>query len=459
MDSAALHIAIDRSHKPIYRQILAELQRLVGDGQLPSGSRLPNQKHLAAQLGVNIATVNRAYREAVRRRLLVSSPRRGTHVAPQAGFLVGWNGLQGERAGLIDMENNAAPIDLPMRSVSDVFSEISRQDDLRHIYGYGPIYGREEHRRALSGWLQRHDLLAEPDRMVLTAGAAHAIYLLLSVLSRPNDVLVADDLSFPCLDELASLFSLKVRALRRIGGRIDLEHAGALFLRHRPRFLFVMPDFASPTTEYLDVPERQELARLCRKTGCLVIEDSVHLGLVEPKGPPIQSLLPQNSFFITSFSKIIAPGFGLGTVLCPDREFTERIGRRLGIVNRMASPIMGEIAARLIGSNEIVRILGFVRSEYRTRNRIASEVLGSLDLRADTYGTHFWVELPAEVNATQLADRLRRSGVSVLPDRVFASTGKPGRSGFRATLGALPRRNQVIRGCQIIAEALAGAAP
>lgn len=457
MRDSALDIAIDHSARPIYRQILEQLQALVTGGTLAAGARLPNQRELAQRLNVNIATVNRAYREAVRRRLLVSTPRRGTHVAPQAGFLVGWNGLQGERADLIDMENNAAPIDLPMRSMSEVFTEISRQDDLRHIYGYSSIYGRSEHRKAMASWLTRHGVSADANHLVLTSGANHAIYLVLAVLSRPNDVIVADELSFPCLDELSRVLNLRLLPLRRIAGRVDLDETARLFSEARPRFLFVMPEFASPTTEYLDETERQELTRLCRKADCFVIEDSVHMGLVERKGRPLQSYLPQSTFLVTSFSKIVAPGFCLGTVLCPDREYTDRIARRLGITNRMASPIMGEIAARMIESNEMSRVLGFVRSEYRIRNRIAAETLEGCRVLADSYGTHFWVELPREANATQLVEALHRRGVSVLPDRVFATTAQRTRSGFRATLGALPRRHQVIRGCQIIREVLEAA--
>ncbi|MEQ8347640.1 MAG: PLP-dependent aminotransferase family protein [Sneathiellaceae bacterium] len=458
MAEPAFDLEIDRSCKPFYRQILQRMQALIVDGHLPAGFRLPNQRSLARRLNVNVATVNRAYREAARRRLVISSPRRGTHVAPQAGFLVGWNGLQGERADLIDMENNASPIDMPMQAMSAVFAEISAQEDLRHIYGYSSIYGREEHRRAIAGWLLRHGICAEAGNLVLTCGANHGIYLVLAVLSRPGDTLVADELAYPFINELSRLNGLKVQSLRRIGGRLDLEHAAALFAECRPRFLFVTPDFSSPTTEHLDDEERQELARLCRKANCAILEDSVHLGLVEPRGRPMQSYLPESTFFVTSFSKTLAPGLCFGAVLCPDREFTETVGRRLGIVNRMASPIMAEIVCRLIGSNEMARVMGFVRSEYRTRNRIAAQILAGFDLRADPYGTHFWIELPEGANASQLCQLMRRNGVSVLPDRVFAATGRSSRAGFRATLGALPRRHQVIMGCRAIAMALKGEA-
>ena len=55
---------------PRFLQIADALQAAVLDGALKPGDRLPPQRHLAAQLGVDLTTVTRAYDEARRRHLL-----------------------------------------------------------------------------------------------------------------------------------------------------------------------------------------------------------------------------------------------------------------------------------------------------------------------------------------------------------------------------------------------------
>lgn len=450
---AFLGLVIDRSNKPYYTQILVYIQGLVERGILGSGDRLPNQGELASRLCVNIATVNRAYREAARRRIVKSTPRRGTYVTPQPSFLAGWNGLDPDHIGLIDMENNAAPTDIPMRFMSRILSEISQEESLRSIYGYSSIYGRFEHRRSICQWLQQNEISAVPDRVVLTSGAHHAIYLALSVLSRPRDAILVDELTYPALGELVRVFSLTAHGLPRRGGRVDMERAAKLFLSVRPRFLFATPDFSSPTTEYLNSAERQEIVKLCRKNGTIILEDSVHVGLVERKGEALCNIYPEGTFFISSFSKILAPGLCLGMIHCPEREFADLIARRLGIVNRMASPIMGEIATRMITSRQIWHSLEFVRREYAVRNDIARRVLVDHNIRTDCNGTHFWIDL-RRATGLRLCDRLRELGVSVLPDQVFALDAPSPRRGLRATLGALPSRHDVIRGCLSIKQAL-----
>jgi GntR family transcriptional regulator len=60
MESDLLNIQ-PASPEPIYRQIIAQLQRLIASGQLPPGESLPSVRDVAGVHGVNPVTVSRAY--------------------------------------------------------------------------------------------------------------------------------------------------------------------------------------------------------------------------------------------------------------------------------------------------------------------------------------------------------------------------------------------------------------
>lgn len=49
--------------KPIYLQIIAEIQRALVRGELNPGDKLPSQRDLAQEMKVNHNTIQRAYRE------------------------------------------------------------------------------------------------------------------------------------------------------------------------------------------------------------------------------------------------------------------------------------------------------------------------------------------------------------------------------------------------------------
>jgi GntR family transcriptional regulator len=70
---------------PIYRQLVDQLRFLIGAGRFAAGSYLPTMRELADELGLNLNTVNRAYRQLQRDGLVRSTPGKGALVAAAGG--------------------------------------------------------------------------------------------------------------------------------------------------------------------------------------------------------------------------------------------------------------------------------------------------------------------------------------------------------------------------------------
>ena len=68
-----------------FEQVRRQLAEAVGDGRLPSGTRLPPIRVLAGELGLAANTVARAYRELEEAGLVLTRGRLGTVVSPDAG--------------------------------------------------------------------------------------------------------------------------------------------------------------------------------------------------------------------------------------------------------------------------------------------------------------------------------------------------------------------------------------
>lgn len=63
-----------------YEQVRVQLATRIGDGRLPAGTRLPTVRALAADLGLAVNTVARAYKELEADGLVATEGRRGTRV-------------------------------------------------------------------------------------------------------------------------------------------------------------------------------------------------------------------------------------------------------------------------------------------------------------------------------------------------------------------------------------------
>jgi len=53
------------SHVPVYKQIKEKIKSMIATGKLKKGAFVPSIRSLAKDLGVNLNTVSRAYRELV----------------------------------------------------------------------------------------------------------------------------------------------------------------------------------------------------------------------------------------------------------------------------------------------------------------------------------------------------------------------------------------------------------
>ena len=81
----ALRLTVDvGAAEPPYEQVRAQLAGLIARGALAEGDRLPTVRALAADLGIAVNTVARAYKELEAEGLVTTGRRAGTTVAPGA---------------------------------------------------------------------------------------------------------------------------------------------------------------------------------------------------------------------------------------------------------------------------------------------------------------------------------------------------------------------------------------
>ncbi len=71
---------------PPFEQVRSQLASLITSGSLAPGTRLPTMRDLAADLGIAVGTVTRAYRELENLGLVTSRRRVGTVVAEGASI-------------------------------------------------------------------------------------------------------------------------------------------------------------------------------------------------------------------------------------------------------------------------------------------------------------------------------------------------------------------------------------
>ena len=411
----------DRSG-PRYAAIVVELEEAVREGRLAPGDRLPPQRELADALDLSLGTVTRAYEEARDRGLVEATVGRGTFVRHGAGEGEGAVGARLD-PDLADLSLLTAPVldeeDWPGR-LRSAASALAGRADLADLLGYQRHEGAARHRRAGAAWLGRTGLEASPGDVLVTGSAQHAAVAALSVLTRPGDTVLAEELTNPGLRDAASWLGLRLHGLPMDGEGLIPDALESVCRSGVARVLYTMPTYQNPTARTMSKKRRRRIAAIAAEHGVSVVEDGVHALLAGEAPAPLAAHLPDHGYFVTSHSKTLAPALRLGYLRAPSAAH-EELRSALRATMWMASPLLAEIATGWIEDGTADRLLEGKRAEARTRLEIAREALAGFDFTAGAASYHLWLGLPEGWRPDAFAREARRRGVAVAPPRGFVA--------------------------------------
>lgn len=432
---------------PLYRAIVARLAEDVASGILDPGDKLPTVRDLADMLGINTGTVYRAYTLAEQQGVVSKEIGRGTFVRDNRrdrGSVRSGNPEGGDVLPTLD-EN--APVDMTRNEPPFVpldgllrqsLAEISRNSPLDGMLEYGHSQGLVRHREILVGWLARtQGLDAEfsnlTDRLIITGGAQQGLTIALGALTSPGDTVLVEELSYPGVRNIARFFGLSLRAVSMDEEGIVPDALDQAYRESGARVLYCMPHAHNPTTATMGEERRADIAEIAERHGLMVIEDDVnpHAG---DDWHPLATTLPDRTLYISSLSKIVAPGLRVGMIIAPTGVFAEVMAASQ-TTSWMAPPLMAELACLWI-RNGMARDL-IERRAAITGNlqAVAARVLMELPYRAHPANTHLWLPLPEPWSAREFVDAASGRGVLISPSTQFAIDPASARPGVRLCLG------------------------
>ena len=430
---------------PVYRAIADALDEDVQNGNLRAGMRLPPHRDLADHLGVTVTTITRAYAEAARRGLTSGYVGRGTYI----------RGNEAEERGA-----ETTPFDLsinilmPDTEVANLQSRMFQRRVLpwTQILGYVAAKGHLRHRQAMAAWLARGGLSVDPDHLVLTAGAQHALSTTISALLKPGDTLLMEELTYSGARAVAHQQHLKIRAVAMDAEGLRPDALETACRASRARALYCMPRLQNPTSAVMSERRRRQIAAIAEKYRLTVIEDDVY-GFVSPERAPLAALIPHRTAYLTSLSKSLFPGMRLGCVVAPP-EMLEGITGAVWSSMIMASPIGADLLSGWIEDGTAARIADWKRHEFTARQAMARRVFDGERVQTHPSSPHIWLQLPPRWSSEAFATHVRGRGVILNASTQFGVTEQPARA-VRVCLGPPRTRPGMEQAFTIIRESLA----
>ena len=419
------------------RQIEEQLRRSIRTGTLAAGTGLPSTRTLAKDLGVSRGVVLRAYAQLGAAGFIDlrqgASPRVRSvptvrEPAPDGGGKI----LYDLRA--IQPDVSTFPRRLWLRSMEHAVTSATNAE-----LGYIDVQGLARLRSEIAGYLGRaRGVVVDPERIVVTAGATHALSLLGRALVRRGATLTGyENPSHRILHAVA-----RRAGQTAVGIPVD-AHGLRTDMLGDEAAVVVSPANQFPTGVTLTQSRRAALVAWARRTGGLVIENDydAEFRYESTSVGALQSLAPEHVAYVGSTGKTLAPAIRLGWLVLPERllaDVAEELSASMLHVSGMDQLAFADFLRR----GEFDRQLRRLRSLYRRRRDVVVDALAKqlpdLFVTEPSAGLHVVVELPDAALEPAIVAAARAAGVLVPSLSQHTLPGYDGPAGIIVGFGSLP---------------------
>lgn len=438
---------VSKQDGPLYLTIAGVIAADIASGKLRAGTRLPPQRALAEQLGVDFTTISRAYNEARRRGLIEGRVGQGTYVRTQV------SAQSRAAAGVVDMSMNMPPQfagdDLVDRMWRDI-GAIQGKAGLDLLLRYQEAGGGLADRIAGAQWLAPVLPDLAPERVLITPGAQGAMMAVLGLLATPGDSICVEALTYPGFRAMGQYLSLRLRPLAMDEQGILPEAFEAACVEDKPKALYCTPTLHNPTTATMGPKRREEIAAIALRYGVPIIEDDAYGMLPAEPLTPLAMLAPELTYYISSLAKCLSPALRISYLATPNARIGARLAGNIRASTSIASPLTSAIATRWIETGSAVSVLKAIRQETRERHHLLMERLPLA--QTDPEAFHAWLPLPGEWDRHAFTAKLRSVGIGVVASDAFAVGPAP--EAVRLGLGGVATREELENSLATIADVL-----
>jgi DNA-binding transcriptional MocR family regulator len=400
---------------PKYAAIADAIAGAIRSGELRPGERLPSQRALAAQLGVDLTTVTRAYGLVAQAGLIEGAGKLGSFVRNDALLPV-----PGETASEMGMNVPPQPgFGLLAEAIRSGTAALLRAGRHSPILLYQPSAGSILERAAAAAELARRGITAPVDEVVIAAGAQNALHAVLATHFQAGDAICCAPFIYPGMRALAARYGVDLRPvpIDREGLLPDaLESA----LAGGARAIYIVPTNDNPTTVTTSVARRHAIAAAARRHGATIIEDDAYGVLPSVPLPPIAAIAPELTWHIAGTSKVISPIIRVALVKAPTAAHAAGLARDIHETTVMAPPLNAALVSLWLRDGSFDQLVAGVRAEAVARQRIAARCLAGIGFDADPEGYHLWVSLPPGADTQALIGAIAPLGLSIVAGSAFA---------------------------------------
>lgn len=464
------NISLDKaSDKALYIQLAEKITELIELGELLPDSKLPSIRKLAQSLGVNNITVINCYKYLENKKIVYTKGGSGTFTAKLNVNLIPEPIIRQQSSiKLINREIGADTINFAKSSVSPelfpvdrfklLFNEVLERDkgnafSFQDTQGYPPL------REALAKSLEKEGIKTAPSRIQVVSGAQQGIDIVSKVmLSSGDTVFVEKPTYYGAVGAILSRGAQVVEVPLEKDG-MDLDRLELMLDFYRPKFIYVMPNYQTPTCISYSLEKKRRLLEIAYKNNIWIVEEDNLSDFNYSKSPikTLKSLDYKNKvIYIKSFSKILMPGLRLGFMVLP-KAISEEVLSAKYATDISTSGFIQRAFELFINNGDWEKHIRYMRSIFSKKYSLTSAEIKKNLSKYTTYiesngGLSFCLKLKGrKITAYDFCQRLALKNVILTPSSVYALKDSSEEEFLRLSFSNVSDED-IIKGIRIIAE-------
>jgi len=287
-------------------------------------------------------------------------------------------------------------------------------------------------RKQVSILLEERGIDAPPDAVNITSGSQGVLDAIAKLTISKGDKIALEAPTY--LGALSAFNPYEPSYVR-----MDMDDQGLVpdslertLQTHDIKFIYLVPTFQNPTGRTLTLERRTQIASIIQQHNVLLVEDDPYSALRYKKDPvpAIKTMAPEHVVYISTLSKVFAPGLRIGFYAAPRfiREWLVLVKQG---VDLHTSTFNQALAAEYLEGGYLSSHLPRIIDIYKPRQKAMQDALNRFLPKDFTCapsdgGMFLWVAGPKGFKSLSLYDKAIENGVAFVPGQFFYTDPKEG---------------------------------
>lgn len=331
-----------------------------------------------------------------------------------------------------------APEVFPVKEFQEACNNILAQHGAQALQ-YSTTEGYRPLREMISRHAGRYTVELTPENILITSGSQQALDFIGRLFINRGDYVVVESPTYLGALQAWNAYGAQYISVRADEDGMMVDELEAA-LRVGPKFIYVLPNFQNPSGSTLSLERRQKLVELADKYGVPIVEDDPY-GQLRYEGEHLPSVVyldsqmrgpngghySGNVIYLSTFSKLLAPGLRLAWVVAPPEVI-----RRLVMTKQAAdlhTSSFNQYVAYEVGKggflDEHVKV---IRQVYKERRDVMMEMMEEVfppEMRwtHPQGGMFLWGIMPEGTDAAEVLKAAINRKVAFVPGAPFHPNG------------------------------------